>query len=156
MDKKQKKDNRKKQVSRGFEEREARAGKRNTSAEFEACAEQISPFGGLLGLINFLDLVQLEDIFDGVYIAPRRKVKLGNYRMVMGILVLLFIGFKRSWHFTYVRFDAIICGFFQLMKSPVPSTFWRCVDSLKVNQAHSFLKIMSVLRVGLATMQLEV
>jgi hypothetical protein len=66
--------------------------------------------------------------------------------MVVGILMLLFIGFNRIWHFTYIRLDAIICGFFQLTRLPAATTFWRYVDSLGINQANSFLKIMSVLR----------
>jgi hypothetical protein len=60
--------------------------------------------------------------------------------------MLLFIGFNRLWHFTYIRLDAMLCGFFQLTKLPVASTFWRYVDSLGINQANSFLNIMSTLR----------
>jgi hypothetical protein len=142
----QKKDITNSLISKGYEENEPRARKINASTVFETCTEQISPFGGLLGLIKFLDLVQLKEIFDNIYIAPRRRVRLGNYRMIMGILMLLFIGFNRLWHFTYIRLDAIICGFFQLLRLPAASTFWRYVDSLGINQANSFLKIMSVLR----------
>ncbi|MHC5074505.1 MAG: IS1380 family transposase [Planctomycetota bacterium] len=136
----------KKLTGKGFEESEPRARKINASTGFETCTEQISPFGGLLGLIKFLDLIKLEEIFEHQYIKPRRKVKLGNYRMVVGILMLLFIGFNRLWHFTYIRLDAMICGFFQLTRLPVASTFWRYVNSLGINQADSFLKIMAVLR----------
>jgi hypothetical protein len=41
-------------ASKGFEERESGAGKTNTSTVFETCTEQISPFGGLFGLIKIL------------------------------------------------------------------------------------------------------
>lgn len=133
-------------ISKDSEEKEQRARKINASTVFETCTEQITPFGGLLGLIKFLDLIQLKEIFENLYIAPRRKTKLGNYRMVVGILMLLFIGFNRIWHFTYIRLDAIICGFFQLTRLPAASTFWRYMDSLGINQANSFLKIMSVMR----------
>jgi hypothetical protein len=142
----QNKDNTKKVASKGFEDSVQRPRKINASTAFETCSEQISAFGGLLGLIKFLDLVKLEEIFENLYIAPKRKTKLGNYRMVVGILMLLFIGFNRLWHFTYIRFDSMVCGFFQLTRLPVASTFWRYVDSLGINQAESFLKIMSVLR----------
>ncbi|MFC1863082.1 transposase [Thermodesulfobacteriota bacterium] len=146
MVKMQNKDNTKKVASKGFEDSVQRPRKINASTAFETCTEQISAFGGLLGLIKFLDLVKLEEIFDSLYIGPKRKAKLGNYRMVVGILMLLFIGFNRLWHFTYIRFDAMVCGFFQLPRLPVASTFWRYVDSLGINQAESFLKIMGVLR----------
>jgi hypothetical protein len=136
----------KKLEDKGFEKRVQRTRKINASTGFETCKEQISAFGGLLGLIKFLDLIKLEEIFDRYYIKPRREVKLGHYRMVVGILMLLFIGFNRLWHFTYIRLDAMICGFFQLTRLPVASTFWRYVNSLGINQSESFLKIMTVMR----------
>jgi hypothetical protein len=66
--------------------------------------------------------------------------------MVVGILMLLFIGFNRLWHFTYIRLDAMLCGFFRLTKLPAATTFWRYVDSLGINQANCFLKMISTLR----------
>ena len=133
-------------TSKGSEEGSQRASKINASTPFGTCAERLSPFGGLLGLIKFLDLVRFDEIFSKLYVAPRRKPNLGHYRMIIGILFLLFIGFNRVWHFTYIRLDALVCGFFRLTRLPVASTFWRYVNSLGVNQALSFLKIMSVLR----------
>ena len=55
----------------------------------------MSPFGGLLALIKFLDLVEFREIFDFTYKAPSREPKLGHYSMVIGLLMLLFIGFNR-------------------------------------------------------------
>jgi hypothetical protein len=132
--------------SKGSLEQGVRARKINASTTYDTCTEQLSPFGGLLGLIKFLDLIKFKEIFEHLYIRPSRKTKLGNYRMVVGILILLFIGFNRLWHFTYIRLDAMICGFFQLTGLPVASTFWRYVNSLGINQANSLLKIMRVLR----------
>lgn len=87
-----------------------------------------------------------KEIFEHTYKAPKRSPKLGHYGMVMGILMLLFIGFNRLWHFIYIRLDAMVCGFLQLHPLPAASTFWRYVDSLGINQANSFLNIMSILR----------
>ena len=95
MVRKRKKHNRKKHVSKVFEGTEQRARKINASTVFETCTEQISLFGGLLGLTKFLDLSKFEEVFNHLYIAPGRKVKLGNARMFFGIVMLLFIGFNR-------------------------------------------------------------
>ena len=146
MVKKQNKDITKSPTSKGFEIKDERARKINASTVYETCTEQLSPFGGLLGLIKFLDLIQFEEVFEHLYIKPSREPKLGNYRMVIGLLMLLFIGFNRLWHFTYIRLDALICGFFRLTCLPAPSTFWRYVNSLGINQANSFLSIIRVLR----------
>ena len=38
--------------------------------------------------------------------------------------MLLFVCFNRLWHLTYIRLDAMVCGFFQLTRLPATSTFW--------------------------------
>lgn len=146
MVKRRKKHSRKNRASKGFQGSVGNPRRINASTEYETCTEQLSPFGGLLGAIKFLDLVEFKEIFHFAYRAPTRKPKLGHYLMVVGILMLLFIGFNRIWHFTYVRLDALLCGFFRLTRLPTASTFWRYVDSLGINQANAFLKIMSILR----------
>ena len=146
MVKRRKNNTKKKCNGKGFRENVTQARKINASTVYETCTEQLSPFGGLLALIKFLDLARFKEIFDSTYLTPRREPKLGHHLMVVGILMLLFIGFNRLWHFTYIRLDAMLCGFFRLTKLPAASTFWRYVDSLGLNQAHSFLKIISTLR----------
>jgi hypothetical protein len=137
---------RKNRKNKGSKKNAARARKINASTPHETCSEQLSPFGGLLAMIKFFDLIDFKQIFESTYHAPARQPKLGNYSMVAGLLMLLFIGFNRIWHFTYIRLDAMLCGFFRLTKLPVASTFWRYLDSLGINQAQSLLKIMSILR----------
>jgi len=97
-------------------------------------------------MIKFFDLIGFKAIFHAVYCAPTRVPKLGHYSMVVGLLMLLFIGFNRIWHFTYLQLDAILCGFFRIPKLPVATTFWRYLDSMGINQAQSLLKLMSILR----------
>ena len=60
--------------------------------------------------------------------------------------MLLFIGFNRIWHFTYIQLDALLCGFFRRTRLTVASTFWRYINSRGLNQARSFLKIMGMMR----------
>ena len=55
------------------------------------CSERLTAFGGLLALVKFLDLLGFEAAFAQHYVSPQRTPKLGDYRMVLGILVLLFI-----------------------------------------------------------------
>jgi hypothetical protein len=122
------------------------ARKINASTYYETCSEQLSPFGGALALIKFIDLIKFEEIFEHTFHKPRREPKPGNYKMVMGIVILIFIGFNRIAHFAYIRTDAMLCGFFRVVSLPVVSTFWRYVNSLGINQANSLLNIMSILR----------
>ena len=118
----------------------------NASTAYDTCTEQLSPFGGLLPLIKFMDLIDFQEIFDSTYKAPSREPKLGHCSMVTGLLMLLFIGFNRIWHFSYLRLDAMLCGLFRVTCLPVASTFWRYVNSLGINQGQSLLKLMAKLR----------
>jgi hypothetical protein len=146
MVKKQKKNTKKKRNGKGFSSNGDQPRKINASTQFDTCTERLSPFGGLLALIKFIDLINFRQIFDSTYHEPSREAKLGHYSMVIGIVMLLFIGFNRVWHFVYVRLDAMLCGFFRLNRLPAASTFWRYVDSLGLNQAQSLLNINSILR----------
>ena len=146
MVKSSKSKNRKNRKDKGLKKNTANARKVNASTPYETCSKQLSPFGGLVAMIKFFDLIDFKQIFNATYRAPARQPKLGHYSMVAGILMLLFIGFNRIWHFTYFRLDAILCGFFRLTKLPAASTFWRYLDSLGINQAKSLLKLMSSLR----------
>ena len=76
----------KKNAGKGFGAEEKRASKINASTVYETCTEQLSPFGGLLGLIKFFDLIEFEEVFKNQYIEPSRKTKLGNYHMVVAQL----------------------------------------------------------------------
>src|SRR4030043_1879525 len=111
-----------------------KASKIGPSTAYACCRERLSPFGGLVGVVKFLDLVKFKEIFEGFYKAPERLPEMGHYNMVFGILLLLFIGFTRVWHFLYIQFDSLVCGIFNRVKLPYVTTYWRYVDSLGFNQ----------------------
>ena len=146
MVKTQNKDNAGRLINQGKEECLWRAMKIGPSTAHEYCSERLSPFGGLLGLVKFMDAVKFKEIFDGFYKLPARTPELGNYSMVYGIIMLLFIGFNRIWHFVYIRIDPMLCSIFDVVKLPYVTTYWRYVDSLGINQGKSLLDVMSALR----------
>lgn len=133
----------KNQGENGCEQKASRIG---PSTAYDYCRERLSPFGGLLGLVKFLDLVKFQEIFEGFYKPPERMPEMGHYHMVYGLLLLLFIGFTRVWHFLYIQFDAVVCGIFNRGKLPYVTTYWRYVDSLGINQGISLVMVMSALR----------
>ncbi|MBI3578124.1 MAG: IS1380 family transposase [Ignavibacteriales bacterium] len=136
-------DNRKNQGEAGCP---SRASKIGPATAYGLCSERLSPFGGLLGLVKFMDLVKFKEIFDGFYNPPVRTPALGHYNMVYGLLLLLFIGFNRVGHFIYIQLDAMLCSIFNVCKLSDASTWWRYVDSLGINQGKSLLRVMSALR----------
>ena len=66
--------------------------------------------------------------------------------MVLCILMLLFIGFSRLWHFLYVQLDPMLCAAFGVDKLPHATTLWRYLNSLGINQAQPLLKIQAAVR----------
>lgn len=112
----------------------------------DLCSERITAFGGLLALVKFLDLIKFKDVFNQMYVSPRRKTKLGCYRMVLGLLMMLFVGFQRIGHISYLRDDSMITGILKVARLPAVSTFWRYLQSLKIVQSQALLRIMAALR----------
>ncbi len=110
------------------------------------CEDRLTAFGGLIALIKMLDLLEFEKEFEKIYKAPERKPVLGHYRMVNGILMLLFIGFQRLNHFAYIRQDTMLCGFLKVPLLPVVTTFWRYLKSLRFHQAETLLDLSGSLR----------
>ena len=113
---------------------------------YTQCTERLTAFGGLLALVKFLNLIKFEQAFAEHYVHPKRAAKLGGYRMVLGMLMLLFIGFQRLGHFTYVRTDPMGCGILRVAVLPAVSTFWRYLGSLTIVQSASLLKLGGALR----------
>jgi hypothetical protein len=110
------------------------------------CSERLTAFGGLLALVKFLDLLGFEQAFAQHYVPPKRAPKLGNSRMVLGILLLLFIGFQRLGHFAYVRADPMVCGVLRVTVLPAVTTFWRYLRALSIVQSAALLRLGAALR----------
>lgn len=146
MVKLQKDDNSKTVENQGEKGRTEEANKIGASTRYEYCTEQLSPFGGLLGLVKFMDLVKFKEIFEKFYTPPTRTPVLGHYNMVFGYIMLQFIGFNRVWHFMYVQLDAMFCSILKVCKLPNVTTFWRYMDSLGINEGKSLLNLMGALR----------
>jgi hypothetical protein len=49
--------------------------------------------------IMFLDLLRFEEVADHIDLEPSRDPKLGHYRVEKEMLILLYVGIDRLWHF---------------------------------------------------------
>jgi hypothetical protein len=113
----------------------SRSPKIGPNTEHDICSERLTAFGGLLALVKFLDLIKFKDVFRDIYVSPPRKTMLGCYRMVLGLLIMLFVGFQRIGHLKYLREDSMITGILKVTRLPAVSTFWRYLQSLKIVQS---------------------
>lgn len=110
------------------------------------CTERLSGFGGLTIFIKFLDLINVKEVFTEQYISPERKTKLGCYEMVLGVLIMIFVGYQRISHIASIRMDPLVCGILKVSKLPVVSTFWRYLASLTEVHSQALLWVMRELR----------
>lgn len=133
-------------VNKDSSESSNRPAKIEADTRYEVCTTRMTAFGGMLSLIKFLDFVNFKDIFNTHYHSPKRRPKLGCYNMILGFLMLLFIGFSRLGHFAYIRHDSMICGILNVTMLPAISTFWRYLRSLTLNHSECFLTIAAVMR----------
>jgi hypothetical protein len=124
-----------------------RAVRITAETPYGECSERLTAFGGLLALVKFLDLIGFEAAFAAHYVAPQRTPKLGHSRMVLGVLLLLFIGFQRLGHFAYVRADPMVCGVLRVTVLPAVTTFWRYLRALTIVQSAALLRLGAALRV---------
>jgi len=118
----------------------------NAETRYEVCDSRMTAFGGLLALTKFIDLVNFKEVFDRNYNSPSRKPALGCYGMMLGFLMLLFIGFARIGQLWYIREDPLVCGILGVKILPAISTFWRYLISLGLNQSRSLLTIGAEIR----------
>jgi Transposase DDE domain group 1 len=133
-------------VNQGRKQAFTRAIKIGPSTPYGYSDEHLTPFGGLLALEKLLDGLQFQELFENLFIEPARTTLYGSYFFVKGLLILLFIGFHRLYHFVYVEEDPMVLGVMGVDKLPAVSTFWRYIRSLGINQASILIKIMAVLR----------
>ena len=137
-----------KQASKKSRRDAERTPKINANTPAEVCEDRLTTFGGMLALVKMFDLLGFEREFKRTYAAPGRTPVLGHYRMVCGLLMLLFIGFQRLGHLRYLRGETMLCGFLKVPLLPVVSTFWRYLKSLGIGQSESLLRLYGRMHSG--------
>ena len=79
MVKKQDKNTAKRQENQEEADCPAKASKIGSSTAYSYCGERLSPFGGLLGLVKFMELIRFKEIFEGWYTPPSRTPDMGHH-----------------------------------------------------------------------------
>lgn len=141
-----KKRNRKSRKNQGRNQQRRDPRKIKPSTPHAYTDEHLTPYGGLLPLVKLLDGLKFRELFEKTFHDPARKTLYGSYFFVQGLLMLLFIGFRRLHHFVYIQEDPMLLGILGIAKLPAVSTFWRFLQSLTINHATYLLRIIAVLR----------
>ena len=141
-----KEDSRRKPEKQGEDCAFAGATKIGPGTSYGYTEDRLTPYGGLLPLEKLLDGLKFRELFHSYYPEPKRQTHYGSYFFIKGLLLLLFIGFRRIYHFFYVREDSLLLGLLGVSKLPDMSTFWRYLHSVGINQAGAMVRLMAALR----------
>jgi hypothetical protein len=133
-------------VNQGRKQSLAQAIKIGPSTPYGYTDEHLTPFGGLLVLEKLLEGLQLQELFESLFVEPARTTMYGSYFFVKGLLILLFIGLHRLYHFVYVEEDPMVLGVMGVEKPPAVSTFWRYIRSLGIISGEETKKFIRSLK----------
>ncbi len=129
MVKSKNKDKRKRRKKQGRKPVVEKAKSIGPSTPYGYTEEKLPPYGGLLASLCAKPPKSSRQLF-----------------FIKGFVFLLFIGFKRIYHFSYNKEDAMLVGILGGEKLPHISTFWRYLKSIGINQAKALLRIIAALR----------
>ena len=146
MVKPRKKDRRKRRGKQGRHRITGEAKKIAPSPPYGYTDELLTQYGWLLPLEKFLEAVKFKELFATVFVEPARRTRSGSYFFIKGLVLLLFIGFKRVYHFSYVQEDPMLLGLLSVRRLPAISTFLRFMKSMRINQAPALVRIRAGLR----------
>ena len=111
----------KNRINQGESKAAGKPAKIKPDTTYKLTDGRMSAYGGLFGLVKFLDLIGFREVFLEYYPSPKRETELGCYRMVLGFLLLLFVGFARVGHMEYLRRDPMVCGILEVEILPAVS-----------------------------------
>jgi hypothetical protein len=68
------------------------------------------------------------------------------YRFVLGMVLVLYVGFSRLNHLRFVEREPMLTGILKVLRVPPQCTFWRFLASLHLSVAGQLLRMQKVLR----------
>ena len=68
------------------------------------------------------------------------------YRFVLGMVLVLYVGFSRLNHLRFVEREPMLTGILKVLRVPPQCTFWRFLASLHLSVANQLLHLQQVLR----------
>lgn len=68
-------------VNKGQNQQGETSAKINASTPYDLTENRLTAFGGLFALVKFFDAVNFENLFESKFIKPKRRPKLGCFKM---------------------------------------------------------------------------
>ena len=116
------------------------------STPYNFAARNLTAYGGLLPVATMLEKLGFQQLVEETLTIRRQTRAMPVYRFVLGMVLVLYVGFSRLNHLRFVEREPMLTGILQVLRVPPQCTFWRFLASLHLSAATQLLRVQQVLR----------
>jgi hypothetical protein len=116
------------------------------STPYNFSARNLTAYGGLLPVATMLEKLGFQELVEETLTIRRQTRAMPVYRFVLGMVLVLYVGFSRLNHLRFVEREPMLTGILKVLRVPPQCTFWRFLASLHLSVASQLLRVQQVLR----------
>jgi len=116
------------------------------STPYNFSARNLTAYGGLLPVATMLEKLGFQQLVEETLTIRRQTRAMPVYRFVLGMVLVLYVGFSRLNHLRFVEREPMLTGILKVLRVPPQCTFWRFLASLHLSVASQLLRVQQVLR----------
>jgi len=116
------------------------------STPYDFSARNLTAYGGLLPVATMLEKLGFQQLVEETLTIRRQTRVMPVYRFVLGMVLVLYVGFSRLNHLRFVEREPMLAGILKVLRVPPQCTFWRFLASLHLSVASQLLRVQQVLR----------
>jgi hypothetical protein len=103
------------------------------STPYDFSARNLTAYGGLLPVATMLEKLGFQQLIEETLTIRRRTRAMPVYRFVLGMVLVLYVGFSRLNHLRFVEREPMLTGILKVLRVPPQCTFWRFLASLHLS-----------------------
>jgi hypothetical protein len=116
------------------------------STPYDFSARKLTAYGGLLPVATMLEKLGFQQLVEETLTIRRRTRAMPVYQFVLGMVLVLYVGFSRLNHLRFLEREPMLTGILKVLRVPPQCTFWRFLASLHLSVASQLLRVQKVLR----------
>lgn len=116
------------------------------STPYNFAARNLTAYGGLLPVATMLEKLGFQQLVEETLTIRRQTRAMPVYRFVLGMVLVLYVGFSRLNHLRFVEREPMLTGILKVLRMPPQCTFWRFLASLHLSVTSQLVRVQQVLR----------
>ncbi|MBL8293998.1 MAG: IS1380 family transposase [Bryobacterales bacterium] len=116
------------------------------STPYDFSGRNLTAYGGLLPVATMLEKLGFQQLLEETLTIGRRTRAMPAYRFVLGMVLVLYVGFSRLNHLRFVEREPMLTGILKVPRVPPQCTFWRFLAALHLSMAGRLLRVQQILR----------